>query len=174
MAFDGVDDTLLSAAFAAAAGPDATIAIVYKSTAGSGLRALLIQPVGSVAGAVGVLQNEGTSVRSYLSNPGSSYTIRTRTTTAATVYRSISIIEGAVGATGVPRHYLDGVDGGSYVLTSASNTPALASATWALGSINSVNSYFDGSIAEVFVYSRSLTAGEAAVFDAWLAARYSL
>ncbi len=174
MTFDGVDDFL--ALTFAWPGSVATVYIVFRTTS----VALSDQRVFGVR--IGVTANNfrfalnSTSTGFTVANPVGSETLKGYSPIAAnTSYRfaGLANLAGA-GTAAVPTTYLDGVAGGTYTTSTAVASGPFASAAHAIGATDLGTGPFSGTITDILVFSKTHTAAEVALIDAWLKARNSL
>jgi len=172
MTFDGVDDFLRVANLPA--WEQHTVCIVMHGGGGPGLYLRMFDYTNVGATATTELQMQGATnsiVAEFLNTPGTTY--KAFAVTAGVTRRVSAAFDTSVGATAIPRIYLDGVDTGvSYSLTTAGNGPATGPMYCTLGANVLGGGPFNGKLAEVIVYDRVLSGAEIIAVDAWLAARF--
>lgn len=166
LVFDGVNDFMQAPAYSLAAYTAITVAMVFTSNAG-GLQMLMERSAvySSNVGAWSVALNGGTLNPSYYSGSVQSrgpFAIPTSGT-----FRLIFVMDTAAVGT-ITGCWLNGVSIGS---TPAGASAAFGNHTTNIGMRNGVSFPYNGKMGDTLIYSGTMTAGEVATLDAWLAAR---
>lgn len=175
MTLDGVDDCLTNGTDYAG-GTTATLYTVFKPTGTSADARVYCGRVGAVAETLqlGIAGSGSPTIRTGFVNPVGSGTNKDTSITTGTVsYRYDAVITPSVGAAAIPTAITNGVSGGSYVTTGASNGTGIASSGHAVGSAaNGASQFFPGPIVFLAEHGSTHTSGQIATVDEYLRARY--
>lgn len=167
MTFDGVNDWLLGPSFSDGAG-GATCTIYGIVNGGSAGRVY----TGSGAGEPLLRVFSATVVQGLYTNTG--VTAKDYTRSSGALVRYAVVFDGTTGSTAIPKFYVNGVDGGSYSASAASNG-VIANSLRAIGAnVAGSGGFFNGTLVDPLAYSGAHTAAQVTAVDDWLKWRNGL